>query len=304
MSTTSTSTRFISIEPKLDATNFHGWKQKITLTLKSRRLWGIVSGSEAKPTANAAAITSWEERDQDALAQIVLNISDAHLSITSAVSTSADAWKAILAEFQPKRLIAQAVATQAFWDLKYTDGADMRAHVNRLRELRDEAVAAGATMADETLLMRMIASLPPSRNPLIGSLDHSKMTSNDLIARLLSEDTRRNQQSSTNDDIALRTGGKPHGRSRGNKSSDDRKTRTKKGDCFNCGKPGHFANECRSAPNRSRTQSHCANVTDTLSDDDDDTVGLIVNHQAYAARVDRDDRDLWVVSSGPVFCLL
>jgi len=245
---TSTSTRFISIEPKLDATNFNGWKQKITLTLKTRRLWGIVSGTEKKPEANA---TSWEERDQDALAQIVLNISDAHLSITSDVSTSANAWKAILAEFQPKSLIAQAVATQAFWDLKYTDGADMRAHVNRLRELQDEAVAAGATMADETLVMRIIASLPPSWNPLIGSLDHSKMTSNDLIARLLSEDTRRNQQSGTSDDVALRTGGKPYGRNRGNKSSDDRKSRTKKGDCFNCGKAGHFANECRSAPNHS-----------------------------------------------------
>jgi hypothetical protein len=127
---TSTTTRFISIEPKLDATNFNGWKQKIMLTLKSRRLWGIVSSTEAKPTADAAAIISWEERDQDALAQIVLNISDAHLSITSAVSTSAEAWKAILAEFQPKSLIAQAVATQAFWDLKYTDGTDMRAHIN------------------------------------------------------------------------------------------------------------------------------------------------------------------------------
>ena len=133
--------------------NFHGWKQKITLTLKSRRLWGIASGSKAKPTNDAAAVTSWEERDQDALAQIVLNISDAHLSITSDVSTSANAWKAILAKFQPKSLIAQAVATQAFWDLKYTDGADMRAHVNRLHELRDEAAAAGATMTDETLVM-------------------------------------------------------------------------------------------------------------------------------------------------------
>jgi hypothetical protein len=129
---TSTSTRFISIEPKLDVTNFHGWKQKITLTLKSRRLWGIVSGSEAKPTADS---TSWEERDQDALAHIVLNISDAHLSITSAVSTSGEAWKTILAEFQLKSLIAQAVATQAFWDLKYTNGADMRTHINCLREL-------------------------------------------------------------------------------------------------------------------------------------------------------------------------
>jgi hypothetical protein len=56
------SSKLINIEPKLDNSNFHGWKQKMVLILKSRRLWNIASGVELRPGA-VDKVPEWEEKD-------------------------------------------------------------------------------------------------------------------------------------------------------------------------------------------------------------------------------------------------
>jgi hypothetical protein len=114
------SSKFIHIEPELDSTNFRTWKQKMVLTLKSRRLWGVISGTDPKPKDKNAQ-DAWLDLDEDALTQIVLNIHDNHLSITEDAQSSANVWNAIQAE---------AVATKAFWTMQHSEGGDLQTHIS------------------------------------------------------------------------------------------------------------------------------------------------------------------------------
>ncbi|KAG2121901.1 hypothetical protein DEU56DRAFT_864709, partial [Suillus clintonianus] len=60
-----------------DGSNFQNWKFRARKVLIIRKLWGIVEGSEVKPSdSDPDAVQDWLEKNDEAHAQITLTLKD------------------------------------------------------------------------------------------------------------------------------------------------------------------------------------------------------------------------------------
>jgi len=94
------SSSLYSIE-KLSGDNFTSWKFKLQLILMDRCLWEIVDGTEVAPSninvsgnddVKPPTYIDWKKRDNQALAQIALTVSNSELVHIRNAKSSHDAW--------------------------------------------------------------------------------------------------------------------------------------------------------------------------------------------------------------------
>jgi hypothetical protein len=75
-------------------TKYMLWSHTMTLVLRQRGLWDVVSGKDKAPDVNTdpTAYDSWYNKDQEVLLQIVMTLKDGpHNSILNA-NTSKECW--------------------------------------------------------------------------------------------------------------------------------------------------------------------------------------------------------------------
>lgn len=76
--------------------NFPLWKVKVIRTLRSNRVYGVISGTTGKPTltsTNAADVLEWEARDEKAHGIIQEWLSDPLLLKTEACGSAKELWE-------------------------------------------------------------------------------------------------------------------------------------------------------------------------------------------------------------------
>lgn len=84
-----------------DGSNFSFWKFRVNMILELRGLWGIVSGSEKKPT-DTTKLADWLARDHEARAQISLMLKDEPLNGVLFAKTAQEAWESLVARYEGK----------------------------------------------------------------------------------------------------------------------------------------------------------------------------------------------------------
>ena len=78
---------------KFNGHNFHTWKVKIQLHLRSKNLRGIVKGIETKPTQPLARVVEWKNKDNHAKSIIGLAVSDSELHHIDLDKSSKEIWE-------------------------------------------------------------------------------------------------------------------------------------------------------------------------------------------------------------------
>ncbi|KZT00221.1 uncharacterized protein LAESUDRAFT_803250, partial [Laetiporus sulphureus 93-53] len=64
-----------------DGANYQQWKFRLETVLRIRKLWNITQGKEARPAdSESDKQAEWDDKDQDAKAQITLTLKDTPLS--------------------------------------------------------------------------------------------------------------------------------------------------------------------------------------------------------------------------------
>jgi cell division cycle protein 20 (cofactor of APC complex)/ATP-binding cassette subfamily B (MDR/TAP) protein 1 len=185
-----------------------------------RGLWEIVDGSEVSPTPTGTGIgkldgnsgdgasssvggngnvqLDWKKRDNQALAQIALTVSNSELIHIRNAKSSHDAWKKICSVYEAKGLAAKVYLRRRFFNIKYIDNGNssLQSHINLVRDLADQLDAIGAGVSDEDIAMTLLCSLPESYDYLIVALESrspTELTSDFVSARLISEEKRKNE---------------------------------------------------------------------------------------------------------------
>jgi hypothetical protein len=227
MSAHSSNTSMYSID-KLTGDNFSSWKFRLQLILMDRGLWEIVDGSEVSPTptptptgggkldgnsgdgaSSSSVVVSvgigngnvqldWKKRDNQALAQIALTVSNSELIHIRNAKSSHDAWKKICSVYEAKGLAAKVYLRRRFFNVKYIDNgtSTLQSHINLVHDLADQLDAIGAGVSDEDMAMTLLCSLPDSYDYLIVALEsrNSEDLSFDFVStRLLSEEKRKGE---------------------------------------------------------------------------------------------------------------
>lgn len=206
---------------KLTGDNFSSWKFRLQLILMDRGLWEIVDGTEVPPTptgigkldgnsgdgassvvaggsGNGNVQLDWKKRDNQALAQIALTVSNSELIHIRNAKSSHDAWNKICSVYEAKGLAAKVYLRRRFFNVKYIDNgnSNLQTHINFIRDLADQLDAINAGVSDEDMAMTLLCSLPESYDYLIVALEsrNSDDLSFDFVsARLLSEEKRKGE---------------------------------------------------------------------------------------------------------------
>jgi hypothetical protein len=271
----SSSAALYSID-KLSGDNFSSWKFKLQLILMDRGLWEIVNGTEVAPANTNTSGSNdtkpqlyidWKKRDNQALAQIALTVSNTELVHIRNAKSSHEAWNKICSVYEAKGLAAKVYLRRRFFNIKYIDNGvgSMQAHINLVRDLADQLDAIGAAVTDEDMAMTLLCSLPESYDYLIVALESrvDELSFDFVSSRLLSEEKRKeeahnvsinanvvginrhgnngnNVHNNGNDNVALYSNAHGNGNAHGNKG----KVKKPIVKCNHCNKKGHTEERC------------------------------------------------------------
>lgn len=99
----------IKIE-KLDESNFFYWKRRVTLLLKTKKMWLVVNGELTRPRKTEEAI-EWDELDVEAMSILVNSMEDSIFKQVMAAEASNALWNELLYIFE-KRSDAHIIELQ------------------------------------------------------------------------------------------------------------------------------------------------------------------------------------------------
>ena len=201
--------------------------------------------------------------------------------------TSHDMWLSITSQHQQGTAERRQSLNQSFLNYKFESEHSFRTHVESIKLLAKSYSDAGGIIDDAQICKKVLTSLPPSYDHFRTSWECMTDADKTLIAlmtKLCSQEERLNlrtggqkssddkaffgeipapQSTLTNAPLQDRGRGNPRrfqggrSRSRGrgrpiegrnSRFADSNGSSRKRGRCFNCGRPGHWADECRDDP--------------------------------------------------------
>ena len=206
----------LKFEPKLDYDNYSLWSFKIEIILKSRGLWHLVNGNELPPPGELAgpALERWEMRDACARLQFLVNIRDRWLWIFKQATTAREIWTALQEHFRPDSQFKKSLAMRRFTSAKLAEGADVKAHVQRMGELWQDVLSSRAYTSRDAgafFVTTLLDSLPPSWDVFVEAWkvmpDPSKVSCVTVIGHILDLDAWNRSRADAHSSHAAGTAG-------------------------------------------------------------------------------------------------
>jgi gag-polypeptide of LTR copia-type/Zinc knuckle len=232
--------------PKLDNNNYYAWSYRMEMKLRKLGVWNIVNGTESRPIGSAThkVVRAWQTRMDLALSEIIGEVSDSQLVHTRVSRDPADIWDRLEATHVSQGLGSIISIWQRFFTLKKANDTSVQAHASVIRELADRLTGLGDGPSETLMVSVLMLSLPESYGTLVISLDtHNNRTDFDFVVqRCMNEEAR--QATVTAKDA------QPN-------SAFHAQTKRNKADvtCYNCGKKGHYRNECPDLKNEEKKGS-------------------------------------------------
>ena len=266
--------------PQLDVagTNWVIYKDRFLWAIDARGYLDHIDGSTAEPADpisgrddenkefTAAETTAelewkkelkiWKQGEAIVKQQIAATIPDSLFMKIRGKGNALEIWSSLTKEFEKKSRSVAVDLRKRLQDEYCSEKADVRAHFDKLRTMREELAAMGATPPDDDFYSIIMSSMPPSYNAYISAVNGTAsvlgttLSPDDLMQTLTEEADRRttntkktNQRKEENvafygnDSTTSRSGSSNWKRGRGGKSG-------RNIECYNCKKRGHISADC------------------------------------------------------------
>jgi hypothetical protein len=208
---------------KLDISNWATWKINMRSLLISKDLWAPV-----EPVGGAAVN---RQLDAKALALITLCVADHHKSFLAECETSQQAWSALNAVYVAQSNAKRLQLLREMHNLKLLPGEALSVYFSRARDTRNQLLAAGHQVTEESVVWSVLAGLPSEYESMVNIIQAGSdaLELEDILPKLMLVEQRQVQSSGVSfkaQAFAART--------------------EFKGKCWKCGKHGHQQRDCRS----------------------------------------------------------
>lgn len=221
---------------KLTNNNFFTWKYRMEMLLKKEGLWKVMDG--IAPTETAALVT-WNEKDEKAVAIIGLSVQDNQLQHIRNAKTAKESWKALKDFHEQNTLVNTTTLMRKLWDLKLTDDTNPQTHIETMTNLLQKLVDLGEPdLTEKWKTAILLSSLPDSYHTLVTALearDPKDLKLTLVQSKVVDEFMRRNSQSNEDERVMKIQHNKPQ------KS------------CLYCKKKNHLIKDCLKLKNKNRS---------------------------------------------------
>nr|KYP40338.1 Retrovirus-related Pol polyprotein from transposon TNT 1-94 [Cajanus cajan] len=244
----------------------------------------------------------WSFLDRKALGAIRLTLSRNVAFNIAKEKTTASLMAALSSMYEKPSAANKVHLIRRLFNLRMTEGASTAQHINELNTITIQLSSVGINFDEEVRALILLSSLPESWNATVTAVSSSsgsnKLKFDDVRDLVLSEEVRRRETGESTTSSVLHTESRGRSSTRGTgrgKSKERSKSRnhqssnkSKTIECWNCGKTGHYKNQCRSASKKQEVKDE-ANVATTSGGGD----ALICSLE--------NKEESWVIDSGASF---
>ncbi|UYV63271.1 hypothetical protein LAZ67_2003604 [Cordylochernes scorpioides] len=243
---------------KLNKQNFETWRLQMQMILVHSDLWIYVNEANIKPEPGNQEFTNWQNKDQKALATIVLSLNPSELVHVKNCKTAEEAWKKIEEVYRPKGPATRVSLTKRLIQMKMRPNDDLKDYLSKFTSLVDNLGEIGAQVPEDFLVILLLCSLPESyegfRTAIETRDELPKLET--LKVKIIEEDQRQREMEGTSSGEQNAFFGNPE-----RKTTNSTKPPTRKDfkfNCHYCGKKGHKAADCWSKRNSKRNNTRMA----------------------------------------------
>ena len=288
---------------QFDGTNFGFWKMQIEDSLYQKDLYSPLGD---KPMEMKDS--DWELLDRKALGTIRLSLSKSVAYNIKNEKTTASLMAALSSMYEQPSAANKIHLIKKLFTMTMSEGAQFREHLSVFKEVTDQLEAVDMSFTDEIRACLILGQLPESWKGTVtaisGSAGKTKLKFDDVVSTIMTEEIRNRSNGVSTSTSALnvesrgrdsnRSGGRNRFKSRNGRSqsrnpknSNNSNQNQKVIECWNCGKTGHYKNQCRS-PKKEKEGKTEANI---VAEETDDALICSLENKSES----------WVLDSGASF---
>ena len=267
---------------KFTGANFKGWQQRMFFWLTTLGMQKFTSEDPPVPAADMPnnqkfmVTEAWKQADFLCKGYILSALKDNLYNIYNAVETSKEMWSALEKKYKTEDVCLKKFVVAKFLDYKMMDGKTVGTQVQELQLIFHDLIVEDMVVNEAFQVAALIEKLPPSWKDFKNYLKHKRkeMKLEDLVIRLkIEEDNKtaekRYRKSSPIEGENVVKDAAPKKNNKRKRHSGKKKNPNKKkfkGNCYNCGKAGHKAPDCRAPKKDKEKNKGQANMVEDVDD--------------------------------------